>query len=80
MALVVDAYIYIYIYSNIVIVCSAISDNELYRQVGMGSIVISGSLVGVIVDTLAHNTRDLGSIPALGTIFLIFSIPMILMP
>ena len=42
---------------------------EPHGQVGMGSMVRSGSLGGVNVATLAQNARDVGSIPALGTIF-----------
>ena len=40
-------------------------------QVGMGSMVTAGSLDGGMVSTLARNARDVGSTPALGTLFLI---------
>ena len=40
-----------------------------HRQIGMDKVVILGSLGGVIFSTPAQNTRDLGSIPALGAIF-----------
>ena len=39
-------------------------------------IVTSGSLLGVMVSTLAHNARNVGLIPALGTTFPIFISPM----
>ena len=42
----------------------------------MGIVVTSGSLHGVMVSTLAQNARDVGSVPALGTIFPIFIKPM----
>ena len=43
----------------------------------MGRLMTSGSLSGVMVSTLAQNVRlrDVGSIPALGAIFLIPIIP-----
>ena len=37
--------------------------------------VISGSLGGVLLSTLAWNARDVGSIPGLGTVFPIFITP-----
>ena len=36
------------------------------KQVGVGTMVISGSLGGVIVSTLAWNATDVGLIPDLG--------------
>ena len=41
----------------------------------MSKVVISGSLGGVRVRTLAHNARDVESIPTLGAIFLMFITP-----
>ena len=41
---------------------------ELHRHLGVGRIVTSGNQGGVMVSTLARNARDVGSIPALGTI------------
>ena len=35
----------------------------------MGMVVTSGSLWGVMISTLAWNVKDVGSIPALGTMF-----------
>ena len=53
-----------------------IADKELHRQVGYhGILLTSGSLGVVMVSTLARNARDVGSIPALGTIFTIFITP-----
>ena len=48
---------------------------ELHRQVGMGILVTSVSLGGVMVSILARNARYVGSIPAVGTLFPIFIIP-----
>ena len=42
----------------------------------MGTVVTSGSIGGEVVNTLAGNTRAVGLIPPLGTIFLIFITPM----
>ena len=39
-----------------------------------------GSLGGVMVNTLANNARDVGSIPILGVIFSNFITPMTLVP
>ena len=61
--------------TGIVVVCSDLSGKELHRQAGMGRVVISGSLGGVIVKTLIWNTRYVGSIPTLGVIFLILINP-----
>ena len=47
-------------------------------QVGVGIVVTSGSLGGVMVSTLVWNTRDVASILILGTIFPIFITPMTL--
>ena len=59
-------------------VCTDLSGKELHRQVGMSSIVTTGSLVGVMVSTLAQNARGVGLIPALGTIVPIFITPVML--
>ena len=37
-------------------------DRESHRQVGVGMVVRSWNLGGVLVSTLAGNTRDMGSI------------------
>ena len=58
---------------NNVVVCT-----EPLRQVGVGRMMTSGSLDGVIVSTLACNARDVGSIHSLDTIFTMFIKPMIL--
>ena len=57
--------------------CTDLSDKEFHRLVGVGTVVTSGSLCGVMVSTLGWNARDVGSIPTLVTIFpIIFSTPM----
>ena len=48
---------------------TGLSGKELRRQIGVGRVVTSGSLGGVMVNTLVRNARDGGSIPALGTQF-----------
>ena len=58
-----------------VVGCTDLSGKELHRQVGMGKMVTSVSLGGIMVSTLAWNARDVGSI--LGTVFPIFITPMI---
>ena len=50
------------------------SVKEQHRQVGGIIMGTSESLCGIMVSTLAQNPRDVSSIPALGTIFLIFFI------
>ena len=49
---------------------------DLHKQVGVGEMVISGSLGAVMIIILAQNARDVGSIPALGAKFPIFITPM----
>ena len=39
----------------------------------MGSVVTAGSLDGVVVSILAQNAGDVSSIPAIGTIFAVFT-------
>ena len=56
-----------------VIVCTDLLGREPHIQVGMA---ISRNLGGVMVSTLSLNQRDVGSIPALGTVFPIFTTPM----
>ena len=51
--------------------CSDLSSKEPQREVGVDRVMTSGSLGGVMV----WNTRDVGSIPALGAIFPIFITP-----
>ena len=60
-----------------VVVCTDLSDKEpcVHRQVGVDKVVISVSLGGERVSTMARNTRDVDSIPALGAIFHIFITP-----
>ena len=55
-----------------------LSGKEPHRQVGVGRVVASGNLGGVMVRSLARNARDVGSIPTVGTIILIFITPMTL--
>ena len=57
-----------------VLVCTDLSGKEPHRQVGMGRVMTSGSLGGVMLSTLAQNARDIGSMSTLGTIFPIFII------
>ena len=58
-----------------VVVCTDLSGNEVHSNVIMGMVVISGCLGDPLVSTLAWNVRDVGLIPALGTIFPIFVTP-----
>ena len=51
-----------------VIGCTDLSGKELHRHVGVGIVMASERLSGVMVNTLAWNVRDMGSIHALGTI------------
>ena len=51
-----------------VVGCINLSGKKLHREVGVGAVVASGSLGGVMVSTLAWNARDVGSIRPLGTI------------
>ena len=53
--------------------CS-LTSQKLHGQVGVGEMVRSVSLGGVIVSILTGNVRDVRSIPALGAIFPIFNI------
>ena len=47
-----------------VVICTDISDKELlHTQVGVGKVVTSGSLGGVIVTALPWNARNVGSFP-----------------
>ena len=48
---------------------------KLIYGLAVGRVVTSESLGGVMVSTLTRNARDVGSIPTLGTIFLIFITP-----
>ena len=54
---------------TVVVVCTHFSGKEPYRHVGMGRLVTSGSLCDVMVSTLTRNTRDVGLVPALRTMF-----------
>ena len=55
-----------------VVVCTDLSGKEPHIQVGMGSMVTSGSQGGVIVSTFPLNAKVGALIPALSTIFPIF--------
>ena len=55
-----------------VVVCDYLSGKGPRKQGGVGRVVTSESMCGVIVSTRARNARDVGSIPALGAIFSIF--------
>ena len=43
--------------------------NEPHREVGMDSMIKSGSLGGIMVSTLTQNARGVGSISTLGPVF-----------
>ena len=47
-----------------------VRESTLSQHVGVGMVVASGSLGRVILNTLARNARDVGSIPTLGAIFI----------
>ena len=47
-------------------VCTDLSAKEPYKQIGVDRVMTSGSLGGVMVNTLPLNARYVGSIPALG--------------
>ena len=55
--------------------CTDLSGKEPHRQVGLDRIITSGRLGGLMVSTMAQNTRAMGSTPALGAIFLILITP-----
>ena len=55
-----------------IVVCTDVSGKEPHRQVGIATMVISGSLGGGMVSGLAWNSRDVGSITDLRAIFPIF--------
>ena len=59
-----------------VVVCTDLSGKEPHSNVGVVTVVTSGSLGGVMVSILVQNARDAGSIPSIGTICLIFIAPM----
>ena len=52
-----------------VVVCTDLSDKKPHKKVIMGKTVTSGTLGGEIVRALDRNPRDVGSIPALGSVF-----------
>ena len=58
-----------------VVVCTDLSGKESHRQIGMGSMAASCSLVIVmvstLVSTLAQTARDVGSIPTLTSKYVI---------
>ena len=60
---------------DIVAVCTDLWGKEMHRQVGVGTMVTSGSLRGVMVAHWPRNARDVGSIPTLCTMFPIFIAP-----
>ena len=57
--------------------CTDLSGKKLHRHVGVGIVVTTGSLRGVMASTLALNARYACSIHTVGTIFLIFISPTI---
>ena len=61
--------------NSIVLVWTDLWGNEQHRQVGVGVMMTSGGLGGVMVSTLAWSTRDVGSILALGKYFQFSSHP-----
>ena len=56
----------------LVVVCTDLSGKLPHRQIGVGRMVIPGSLGDLMNSTLAHNAKDLGSIPILCTTLPIF--------
>ena len=60
---------------NLVAVCTDLSGKKLYRQVCVGRVATSESLGGVMGSILAHNTRNVGSNPALWAGWPIFITP-----
>ena len=59
-------------YCELIAVCTDLSGKEPHRQVGVGKMVTSGSLGGVMVGILARNASDVSLIAALGAMFTIF--------
>ena len=59
----------------IVVVCTHLSGKEPHRQVGVGRVVESGSLGGVMISTLAEIARDVGLISAL-ELYFPYSLPL----
>ena len=55
-----------------VVVCTNLSGKELHRQVGVGRVLASGCLGGVMVSTLARDIRGMLSTRAM----LVISIPL----
>ena len=58
------------------IVCADLSGKEPPKQVSLCRMVTSENLGGVMVSILAHNARELGSVPDLDAIFPIPSHPI----
>ena len=65
---------------DIVVGCTNLSTQEPHRRVGLGRVVTSSSLGGVMINTLARHAKDVGSIPTIGAKFPIFITPMKLIP
>ena len=61
-----------------VIVCTDLSGKDQHRQVGVDIVVISGNLDCLMVNTVTMHAINVGSIPTLGAIFLIFITSIIL--
>ena len=57
---------------SLCIVCTDLSGKKPHMQVGVYRMMISGSLGGVMVSTLARNETDVGSNSALDTACIIF--------
>ena len=59
-----------------VVVCNHLWGKELHRQVGVVIVMTSGKPTWCNGSTLSWNARDVGSSPAVGTVFPIFITPM----
>ena len=59
-----------------VVICTDLGGKEPNRQVGEGMVVTPGKPTWCNGSPLTRNDRDVGSSPALGTIFPIFISPM----
>ena len=53
----------------VLVVCTDLSAKTPPRQVGIGRVVTSGSLGGVMVSTLARSARDVSSAPKQDILF-----------
>ena len=62
-------------HNECVVVCTDLSGKEPHRQVGVGRLVTSCNLGGVMAQILAWYARDMDLIPTLVAIFPIFITP-----